>query len=147
MRVINPSFSVDKFSFIDKQVGNFSCGIQHAAWIVTQIKHEAFQTGLGSDSRVQAILTDLSYGRAVRRLAIASASYGFLDGVIDLAGREPLLRRALFNCVSAHQPYREIAWATLRPALTLRLGRIVIGSLLGLTWWSDTGSGYREIRT
>jgi flavin-dependent dehydrogenase len=106
------------------------------------VSKEAFQTYLASDPHLQAVLRDMFYGRVIRRLAITSAGYGFLDSVIDLAGREPLLRRALFNCVSAHKPYREIVWETLQPALALRLARTVVGSLLGLTWRRGVGSGY-----
>jgi flavin-dependent dehydrogenase len=107
------------------------------------VSKEAFQAYLAADPRLQAVLRDLFYGRVIRRLAITSAGYGFLDSVIDLAGREPLLRRALFNCVSAHKPYREIVWETLQPALALRLAGAVVGSLLGLTWRRGAGSGYR----
>ena len=81
---------------------NSACisGVAAATPLIREgVSKEAFQTYLGSDPRLQAILADLFYGCAVRRLAIASASYGFLDSVIDLAGREPLLHRALFNCV------------------------------------------------
>ena len=54
-------------------------------------------------------LNDLFYGHVMRKLAITNASYGFLDSVMDLARGEPLLRRARFNCVSAHQPCRDKA--------------------------------------
>jgi flavin-dependent dehydrogenase len=108
------------------------------------ISKEAFQTYFATDPRLQAIFNDLFYGRIVRKLAIASASYGFLDSVIDLANKEPLLRRALFNCVSAHKPYREIARETLQPMLTLRLAGTVGFFLFGLTPRLNSGSGYHE---
>jgi hypothetical protein len=53
--------------------------------------------------------------------------------VIDLARKEPLLRRALFNSVSAHQPYRDIVRDTLQPGLVLKLAGTVGASLFGLT--------------
>jgi flavin-dependent dehydrogenase len=97
------------------------------------ISKDAFYTSLAADDRLQAILKDLVYGRIIRKLAIVSASSGLLDSVIELARKEPLLRRALFNAVSAHKPYREIGQETLRPGLALKLVGVAGGSLLGLT--------------
>jgi hypothetical protein len=91
-------------------------------------------------------LNDLFYGRMIRKLAIMSASYGFLDSVIDLAHKEPLLSRALFNSVSAHQPYRDIVRETLQPRLALRLAGTVGASLLGLTSRARSGLGHHEAR-
>lgn len=85
------------------------------------ISEGAFRSSFITDPHLQAILNDLVYGRIVRRLAIASAKYGLLDGVITLARTEPLLSLALLNSVSAHKPYREIIQQTLRPALALKL--------------------------
>jgi len=122
-------------SFKGKGV-NSACisGVAAARAIMREgVSRDAFRASFTRDARLQAILDDLPYGHAIRKLAIASASYGFLDDVIDLAGKEPLLRRALFNSVSAHRPYREIVWETLQPSLILKLTTTVGASLLGLT--------------
>jgi hypothetical protein len=110
------------------------------------ISREAFQTGLAADPRLRAILDDLVYGRIVRKLAIASASYGFLDGVIELAKREPTLRCALFDCVSAREPYKTIARETLKPRLALRLAGTVGASLFGFTSTRGAASRYSRAR-
>jgi flavin-dependent dehydrogenase len=114
------------------------------AMMMEGISKEALQTSFTADVRLQAILHDLFYGRMIRKLAILSASYGFLDSVIDLAHKEPLLRRALFDSVSAHQPYREIVRATLQSRLILALARTVGASLLGLTARGDARLSHDE---
>ena len=106
------------------------------------VSKESFQTYFATDPHLQAIMNDLPYGRMIRRLAIMSADYGFLDSVITLASKEPVLRRALFNCVSAHKPYREIMRETLQPKLALRLAGTVGPSLLGML--SRLGSGLKH---
>jgi flavin-dependent dehydrogenase len=115
---------------------NSACisGLAAARAVIREgISKEAFQASFKADPRLRAILNDLFYGRLIRRLAIASARYGTLDGVMDLAREEPTLRRALYNCISAHEPYRQIVRETLQPVLTLRLAGTVGASLLGLT--------------
>ncbi|MFQ6014175.1 MAG: NAD(P)/FAD-dependent oxidoreductase [Anaerolineae bacterium] len=108
------------------------------------ISKEAFQTFFTADPRTQAVFSDLPYGRIIRRLAVMSANYGFLDGVIVLARKEPLLRRALFNCVSAHKLYREIVWETLQPKLTLKMAGAVGLSLLGIYPLQPKGSNMQR---
>jgi flavin-dependent dehydrogenase len=103
------------------------------AMMMEGISKEALQAFFTADARLQAILHDLFYGRLIRKLAITSARYGFLDDVIDLAREEPLLRCALLDSVSAHRPYKEIVRETLQPALALKLAGAVGASLLGLT--------------
>jgi flavin-dependent dehydrogenase len=96
------------------------------------ISKEALQASFAADARLQAILDDMFYGRLIRRLAILGARYGLMDGVIELARTEPPLRRALFDSVSALQPYREIVRETLQPGLMLKLARAVGTSLFRL---------------
>jgi flavin-dependent dehydrogenase len=110
------------------------------------ISKEAFRRSFVTDPRLQAILNDLAYGRMVRRLAIASARYGFLDGVIILARQEPSLRAALFNCVSAHKPYRKIVHETLQPAMALRLLGAIGLSRLGLNTRPQLSSSHRAVK-
>jgi flavin-dependent dehydrogenase len=125
---------------------NAACisGVAAARTMLTQgISKDALQTSFASDARLQAILDDMFHGSLVRRLAILGARYGFLDDVIDLARQEPLLRRALFDSVSALQPYREIV-RTLRPSLALKLAKAAGASRLGLS--PRTHAGERKSR-
>jgi hypothetical protein len=116
------------------------------AMMVEGISKEALQSSFTADARLQAIVHDLFYGRMIRKLAIMSASYGFLDSVIDLAHKEPLLSRALLDSVSAHQPYREIVRETLQARLALKLAGTVGASLLGLTSKARPGLWHHEAR-
>jgi flavin-dependent dehydrogenase len=112
------------------------------AMIGDGISQEAFRRSYITDPHLQAILNDLAYGQIVRRLAIAGAKHGFLDSVIVLARREPSLRRALLNSVSAHKPYKEIMRETLQPALALRLFGTIGLSRLGLSAKLQLSSGH-----
>ncbi len=67
------------------------------------------------------ITDDLPYGRAVRRLTILAARLGLMDPLLRAAENEPGLRRALFDAVSAHRPYREVVREGLTRA-TVRAG-------------------------
>jgi flavin-dependent dehydrogenase len=110
------------------------------------ISQGAFRSAFITDPHLQAILSDLVYGRIVRRLAIVSANYGFLDGVIALAKAEPTLSRALLNSVAAHKPYREIVRETLQPALALKLLGAIGLSRLGLTVTPQPNRWRRGVR-
>jgi flavin-dependent dehydrogenase len=126
---------------------NSACisGVAAARAIMMEgISKEAFYASLTTDAHLQAILNDLFYGRLIRKLTIWSARYGLLDGVIDLARREPLLRRALFDSVSAYKPYKEIMQDTLRPRLVLKLAATTSASLLGLTSRPKDGLRHHE---
>ena len=94
------------------------------------ISKAALQASFASEPRVRAILADSSYGRIVRRVVILGARYGFLDGVIELASDEPALRRALYDSVSANEPYKKIVRETLSVPLALRLAATVGSSLV-----------------
>jgi flavin-dependent dehydrogenase len=61
------------------------------------------------------ILGDLPYGHLMRRLTILLARTGWMDAVLRAARREPRLRAALFNAVSAHASYREVLADSLSP--------------------------------
>jgi flavin-dependent dehydrogenase len=117
------------------------------AMIRDGISKEAFRSSFITDPHLQAVLNDLAYGRIVRRLAITSANYGFLDGVIALAKVEPTLSRALLNCVSAHKPYREIVRETLQPALALKLLGAIGLSRLGLNARLRLSSGHHGVKS
>jgi len=75
-------------------------------------------------------LADLPYGMAIRWLAILGSNTGLLESVLRLAEEDQRLRRALFNCVSAHRTYREIVHETLSWQLAFKMGLAVGSSLL-----------------
>lgn len=65
----------------------------------------------------QDIIRDLPYGQIMRRLTILLARTGLLDAVLEAARLQPDLRTALFDAVSAHAPYRDIAARSLHPGV------------------------------
>ena len=67
------------------------------------------------------ILSDLPYGQAVRRLAMVGSRLGMSDTLIAMAEQEPALRRALFDAISAHRSYRDIAADVFYPPTLMRL--------------------------
>jgi flavin-dependent dehydrogenase len=84
------------------------------------ISGEAF---LSFQDRCSELIGDLWYGRLVRYLVVFLSSTFSLDPIIELAERNTLLRRALFNSVSGHDTYRNIVISCFRPRI-----------LLGLLW-------------
>jgi flavin-dependent dehydrogenase len=62
------------------------------------------------------ITGDLPYGRAVRRFTILAARFGLIEVLLRAAESEPGLHRALFDAVSAHQPYRRVLREGMTPA-------------------------------
>ena len=67
------------------------------------------------------VTDDLPYGNVLRWVTVRIASYRLLDPIIDLARRDPPLRNALFNCVSAYKSFKTIFEETVTPGLALRL--------------------------
>ncbi len=97
---------------------------QTAVWaaetaLTTGVSRYAFDTHF----RVvcQPILSDLPYGRAVRRLASIGSRLGLVDHLITLAEQEQTLRQALFDAVSAHRTFRDIAAEVFYPPALARL--------------------------
>ena len=78
-----------------------------------------------------SILSDIPYGRVMRRLAIVGSQMGLVDTLIALAHQDATLRHALFDAVSAHQSYRTIAAQILTPVVLLRLMFYIVR--LGIT--------------
>ena len=78
-----------------------------------------------------AILIDLPYGKAVRRLVILGSRLGLVDSAIATAEREPALQQALFDAVSGHRNYRDIILDLLHIPLLWRLGRTFVTVLKG----------------
>ncbi len=61
------------------------------------------------------IIDDLPYGQAMRALTSGLSRWRLFDTVIAVAERDARLRRALFDAVSAHRPYRAIIHGMLDP--------------------------------
>lgn len=72
------------------------------------------------------ILHDLPYGQGMRRLTLLMSRYGLLAPVLRAARRDPSLRGALFDAVSAHAPYAEVLAQTLRPGPALAVLRALL---------------------
>lgn len=62
------------------------------------------------------ILSDLPYGRGMRTLSMLMSRFGLFSPVLRAARKDPHLRSALFDAVSAHAPYSEVLAETLHPA-------------------------------
>jgi flavin-dependent dehydrogenase len=61
------------------------------------------------------ITDDISYGQAMRRFTILSSRVGLMDIAIAAAEGDAKLRRALFDAVSAHRSYRDVARLAFSP--------------------------------
>jgi flavin-dependent dehydrogenase len=61
------------------------------------------------------ILDDLPYGRGMRLLTITASHFGMMDSVLLAAEKNPRLRQALFDAVSAHRAYREVVRDGITP--------------------------------
>ncbi len=83
------------------------------------ISAAAFQHGY--EAACREIMADIPYGQIVRRLVILGSRLRLMDVLLAIAEREPTLRRALFDAVSGHRPYRAILRDMMRPTLLLRM--------------------------
>jgi hypothetical protein len=77
------------------------------------------------------ILGDLPYGQGMRYLTVLASRWGLMGVVLQAAEVDSGLRRALFDSVSAHRPYRDvvresISWSSVR-AMLVGLARSVWG--------------------
>jgi len=75
---------------------------------------------------------DIPYGRILRALVNGCSRFGLMEGVLDDAGREPALRRAMFNIVSGQETYKKtwqetrnvgLMWRILISSVRRRFGR------------------------
>jgi len=64
----------------------------------------------------QDIIRDLPYGQAMRLLTIIAARTRLMEAAVLAAERDPHLRRALFDSVSAHRAYRDVVREAFTPA-------------------------------
>jgi len=98
------------------------------------VRHGVSQSALSSyllgHDYAREVLEDRPYAAGLRLLANVGANCHVLDPVLELAERDERLRRALFYCVSAHQPYRQVVLETVSPGLLLRLAAAVAGEVL-----------------
>lgn len=90
------------------------------------ISERAFRDFFRHDPYCCEIRDDMLYASALRWLASASANHHFLDAGIALAYRDARLRRALYDSVSAHRPYRQIVAETLSLPLAMAAAREAI---------------------
>jgi flavin-dependent dehydrogenase len=94
-------------------------GIRAAHTILYEgISETAFQNYLAAN---RDIIDDLPYGKAMRTLTILAARFGLMDAVVAAAGRDARLRKALFDAVSAHRPYREVVREAFSPASLIQM--------------------------
>ncbi len=103
---------------------NSAC--QTALWaaetaMTVGVSKNAFNTHYRNACRY--ILSDLPYGQAVRRLAMVGSRLGMADTLIGMAEQEPALQQALFDAVSAHRSYKDIATDVFYPPTLMRLIR------------------------
>jgi flavin-dependent dehydrogenase len=92
------------------------------------VSGRAFRDFFCNDDYCREIKDDMPYARTLRWLASVIANRGFLDAIIALARRDAGLRRALYDSVSAHRPYRDIAREAFTPRLVARAAREVVAS-------------------
>ncbi len=88
---------------------NSACltGLWAARTIITVgVSAHAFEHSYVGDC--QEILCDIPYGHLVRQLVINASRLRQVDLALALAEDHPALRRALFDAVSGHRPYRSI---------------------------------------
>lgn len=81
------------------------------AIMTTGISARSFEYSYVRDC--QEILCDIPYGHFVRHLVINASRFRQVDRVLALAEDHPALRRALFDAISGHRPYRAILWELL----------------------------------
>ncbi|MCC7362218.1 MAG: hypothetical protein IT317_22225 [Anaerolineales bacterium] len=72
------------------------------------------------------LVADMPYGQSVRHFTIWAARTGLMTAIVRAAEQCPPLRRALFDAVSGHRPYREVLQAGLTPATIAAVGRTVL---------------------
>ena len=83
------------------------------------ISREAFKRHYRTSCR--EIIADIPYGKALRWITIYISGSRLLESLIKLAKSDLLLRKALYNCVSAHKSFKQIFKESLRPKLILKL--------------------------
>jgi flavin-dependent dehydrogenase len=99
-------------------------GLRAAHVILHQgISGEAFRAYHAAN---RDITSDLPFGQAMRYLTILASRLGLMGVVVRAAEHNPGLQQALFDAVSANQPY----WQVIRHSLTFRAMRAMILALV-----------------
>jgi flavin-dependent dehydrogenase len=78
------------------------------------------------------IVDDLPYGQVMRALTRGLSRWRLFDAVIAVAERDERLRRALFDAVSAHRPYRVIIRGLLDPGWMVHAAPLLAAGLIHL---------------
>jgi len=77
------------------------------------ISAEAFRSYMDAN---RDITQDLLYGQLMRRFTILAARTGLMHSILKAAEQDTGLNRALFDAVSAHQPYSKVLHQAVSPA-------------------------------
>lgn len=72
------------------------------------------------------ILSDLPYAKAIRKIAIFFSNFKIMPYAIKLAERNNNLKKALFDCVSAHKNYKDIVKENFSVKLIFRFLKILL---------------------
>ncbi|KPJ59556.1 MAG: hypothetical protein AMJ46_10580 [Latescibacteria bacterium DG_63] len=93
----------------------------------TMIDKGTSEKALGHFYRACSDFTaDVMYGKLMRFLAITTANHFSVDKIVSLAKRDAAVRRALFDCVSGHRPFREIVRGNLTLPFVARVLKAVL---------------------
>ncbi len=90
------------------------------------------------------IINDLPYGRLMRALTGGLSRWRMFDAVIAVAREDERLRRALFDAVSAHRPYRTIIHGMLDPRWMVHAAPLLAGALMHPATASTNGPASLE---
>lgn len=102
-------------------------GVTSAIQTGIRAAHVLLEQGIGAQALAAFRLAnrdiegDIPFGRAMRRVTMWAARLGVMDLVLPAAEREAGLREALFDAVSAHRPYRDVAREVLAPRSLLAI--------------------------
>jgi len=89
------------------------------------ISKQAFAENFYQDC--SELTQDLPFGRAVRLLTNLATNFKFMDHMIAVAAERPDFMKALFGCVSGHDPYKKIILETASLSLAFTFVRKVLG--------------------
>jgi hypothetical protein len=129
-------FSGDRFVLVGDAAGLVRAfkgkGITSAIQTAIRAARTICRTGIsgrafrGYHAANADILGDLPYGQGMRHLTVLASRLGLMDPVLQAAEADEGLRRALFDAVSAHRPYRDV----IREGFSLASFRAILAALL-----------------
>ena len=104
-------------------------GINAASTIMNDgISKSAFERSYRST--FSEVIDDIPYGKALRWLANKASISNVMDAFIGMAKTDLRLKDALFDCVSAHRPFKRIFQETLSTRLVAKIAK----QILSLQW-------------